>query len=56
MDYDWVVDQVVSEPFSTAEFTLPASEIVRMRVTSETCCRLRIGFLFPMPSAELKYK
>jgi hypothetical protein len=51
-----VVDQVVSEPFSTAEFPLTTSEMVRIRVTSETCCRLRIGFLFPMPSAELKYQ
>jgi hypothetical protein len=85
-----VVDQVVSEPFSTAEFPLPTSEMVRMCVTSEACRRLRIGllflclplsrstrtrvgncpnardignllslargFLFPMPSAELKYE
>ena len=51
-----MVDQVVSEPFSTANSALPTSEIVRMSETSKTYCRLPIVFLFPMTSTKLKYQ
>lgn len=49
-----LADQVVSELFSTAEFPLPASEMVRVRVTSEA---VACGWaFFSVLSAEPKYQ